>query len=220
MKTLILMLILAIVPSAFAGEIFRCSDQGTVRLSDRRIAGERCEVVQSWVVRDPAYVDAAALPIEPVAFARASATPTKPTPKSLLPRIVDAALDATIRAHSQRWNVDESLVRAVIHAESSYNPRAVSPKGAMGLMQLMPTTARRFGVSNAFDPHQNIAGGVQYLAWLLNRYKGDWRLAIAGYNAGEGAVDKYSGVPPYRETRNYLKKVWLLSQSYRRGLRK
>ena len=218
MKILLLTLILAIVPSAFAGEIYRCSDQGTSRLSDRRIAGQRCDVVQSWVERDPAYVDATALPIEPAAFARPA--PQRAPPKPTKPRILDATLDATIRTHAQRWRVDESLVRAVIHAESSFNPRAVSPKGAMGLMQLMPATARRFGVSNAFDPYQNIAGGVQYLAWLLNRYKGDWRLAVAGYNAGEGAVDKYSGVPPYRETRDYLNKVWSLSQSYGALLRK
>ena len=87
--------------------------------------------------------------------------------------------------------MDEAIVRAIIHAESAYNPNALSRVGAQGLMQLMPATARRFGVGDAFDASQNISGGVQYLAWLLKRFNGDLTLAAAGYNAGEGAVDKY-----------------------------
>lgn len=130
-------------------------------------------------------------------------------------RLNTAAYAAEIRAAATQHGVDEAIVRAIIHAESSFNPNARSRVGAQGLMQLMPPTARRFGVSNAYDPAQNIGGGVQYLAWLLKRYNGDLTLAAAGYNAGEGAVDKYKGVPPYSETRRYVERVRVLAERYR-----
>jgi soluble lytic murein transglycosylase-like protein len=120
-----------------------------------------------------------------------------------------------IAAAARANGVEQAIVRAVIHAESSFNPRALSRVGAQGLMQLMPATARRFGVSDAFDPPQNIRGGVAYLAWLLKRYQGDLSLAAAGYNAGEGAVDRYKGVPPYDETRRYVSRVRILAERYR-----
>ena len=130
-------------------------------------------------------------------------------------RLNTDAFAAEIRAAASRHGVDEAVVRAIIHAESAYNPRAVSRVGAQGLMQLMPATARRFGVTDSFDPAQNIGGGVQYLAWLLKRYQGDLTLAAAGYNAGEGAVDRYKGVPPYNETRRYVERVRVLADRYR-----
>lgn len=130
-------------------------------------------------------------------------------------RLNTMAYDAEIRAAAALHGVDEAVVRAIIHAESSFNPNALSRVGAQGLMQLMPATARRFGVTNAFDAGQNIRGGVQYLAWLLKRYNGDLTLAAAGYNAGEGAVDKYKGVPPYNETRRYVERVRVLADRYR-----
>ena len=120
-----------------------------------------------------------------------------------------------IAAASKKYGVDEAVVRAIIHAESAFNPKALSRVGAQGLMQLMPATARRFGVGDAFDAGQNISGGVQYLAWLLKRFDGDLTLAAAGYNAGEGAVDKYKGVPPYTETKRYVERVGVLAARYR-----
>lgn len=116
------------------------------------------------------------------------------------------------------YGVDEALVRAIIHAESAYRANARSHKGAQGLMQLIPATAARFGVSDVYDPAQNIGGGVQYLAFLLKRFNGDTRLAAAGYNAGEGAVDRHGGVPPYAETQVYVERVGLLHARYRAAM--
>jgi soluble lytic murein transglycosylase-like protein len=111
---------------------------------------------------------------------------------------------------AEEQGVEAPLVHSVVRAESNYNTNAVSPKGALGLMQLIPSTARRFGVSNAFDAEENISGGVRYLKFLLDYYQGDYPRAIAAYNAGEGAVDKFKGIPPYAETRNY---VWQVAKN-------
>jgi len=126
----------------------------------------------------------------------------------------EAYRDEVARAASE-FGVEEAIVRAIMHAESAFNPNALSRAGAQGLMQLMPATARRFGVVNAFDPEQNIRGGVAYLAWLLRRFDGDLTLAAAGYNAGEGAVDRHKGVPPYSETQRYVQRVGTLAERYR-----
>ena len=117
------------------------------------------------------------------------------------------AYDSIIRSAAQAHGVSEGLIKAVMHTESGFNPSAVSPVGAQGLMQLMPATARRFNVSNAYDPSQNIFAGAKYLAWLMKRFNGNVHLALAGYNAGEGNVDKYGGIPPFRETQDYVRRV-------------
>jgi soluble lytic murein transglycosylase-like protein len=112
-----------------------------------------------------------------------------------------------IQEHARRQGLRPDLVRAVIQVESGFDKRALSPKGAMGLMQLMPDTARSLGVNNPWDPAQNIRGGTRYLRMLLDQHDGNEQLALAAYNAGPGAVARYGRIPPYRETKDYVKKV-------------
>lgn len=117
------------------------------------------------------------------------------------------AYDALIKASAARHGVDPALMKAMMHTESAFNPNARSPVGAQGLMQLMPATARRFSVYNPWNPAENIEGSAKYIAWLMKRFNNNVEFAVAGYNAGEGNVDKYGGIPPFRETRNYVQKV-------------
>ena len=124
-----------------------------------------------------------------------------------LPEAVHSRYGEEIREVAARHGVAADLVEAVIRVESAFNPRAVSNKGAQGLMQLMPRTASSLGVRNAFDPRENIDGGVRHLRYLLDRYPGNVPLALAAYNAGEKAVDHYGGIPPYAETQQYVQKI-------------
>jgi soluble lytic murein transglycosylase-like protein len=123
-----------------------------------------------------------------------------------------------IRSAARSAAVDESLVRAIIHAESAYQPDAQSPKGAQGLMQLMPLTQAELAVGDPFDPAENIRGGTTYLAQLLNEFKGDVELAMAAYNAGPAAVYRHNGVPPYEETVEYVRRVKILQRRYAQAL--
>lgn len=120
-----------------------------------------------------------------------------------------------IRAASDRYDIDADLIRAVIRVESNFNSTARSTKGAMGLMQLMPETARLHNVLDAYEPSDNIEGGVRHLKMLLGRYQGDLQLSLAAYNAGSGAVEKYGGIPPFAETRDYVRRVLNHYDSYR-----
>lgn len=152
--------------------------------------------------------------------ARFTNAPTTPDYRLLQPgvlpsasRLTASSIDGLIEAFAAEHSIDSALIRAVIRAESNFNHRAVSRKGAQGLMQLMPATIWRLSVGDAFDPHENIGAGVRYLRQLLDQFQGDLTLALAAYNAGENAVLRYRGVPPYQETREYVKKVLSL---YRR----
>jgi hypothetical protein len=155
---------------------------------------------------------------EPIVTAKL--TPTKPRASIYLPGEISFmgqsrpamnldrdGVEKLVREAAERHRVDPALVRAVIETESHWNPSAYSRKGAIGLMQLIPTTAQRFGANNAFNAKENVDAGVRYLKTLLERYNGNLDLALAAYNAGEGAVDRAHGVPAYRETRNYVQKV-------------
>jgi hypothetical protein len=124
-----------------------------------------------------------------------------------IPLSGDCDLDWIIFRAGEKSGIDPRFIHAVIKQESKYDPKAVSSAGAQGLMQMMPATARRFGLKDPFDPTANVEAGTKYLKWLLERFDGDVSLALAGYNAGEGAVDKYNGVPPYGETQNYVKQI-------------
>jgi len=125
------------------------------------------------------------------------------------------AYDEEIRAVAEVFTVDDALIRAIIHAESAYHADALSPRGAQGLMQLMPATQKELQVVNVFDPLSNIEGGTLYLSQLLNQFDQSVELAAAAYNAGPGAVREYGGIPPYKETREYVRRVKILYRRYR-----
>jgi hypothetical protein len=175
-----------LVPASASAQIYAWRDpRGTLVLSDRQINA-------------------------PTLVHEVAGAPEFRTTTPLERPAVDAGYESLVREHAQKHDLRPELVRAVIQVESGFNPRATSPKGAMGLMQLMPATARELGVLNAYDPAENIRGGTLYLRRLLDRYDGDERLALAAYNAGYGAVDRYGrDVPPYRETRDYVRRVAL-----------
>jgi len=131
-----------------------------------------------------------------------------------------SAFRSAIESSAKKYRVDPALVRAVIHAESAFRPGARSNKGALGLMQLMPGTARDMGVVNVMSPEDNIQGGVKYLAWLLEQNSGNTMLATAAYNAGPNAVKRYNGMPPFEETQTYVKRVKILHDRYKKALNK
>lgn len=136
--------------------------------------------------------------------------------RSYAPRVTPTEYDTHIFTTCAKYDVDPALVKAIIHTESAFNPYAVSPKGAEGLMQLMPETAGMVNVADSFDPYANIEGGVRYFKYLLQRFDGNIKLSLAAYNAGETNVQKYGGVPPFKETREYVRKVMALWQSYQK----
>jgi soluble lytic murein transglycosylase-like protein len=149
------------------------------------------------------YVD---IPTDEIERFEIDLTPS-PKPAATLSPATKPNLQEVIKGASEKHSLDEDLINSVIRAESGFNPHAVSPKGARGLMQLMPDTASGLGVSDTFDPKANVEGGTQYLRWLLDRYHYDLAKALAAYNAGPHRVEQYRGVPPYAETRAYVARI-------------
>ncbi len=160
---------------------------------------------------------------KPVGRAYSLVTPKKPVKSIFIQRGIGYSWSASPKPSSydddiiflaKQYRLDPALVKAVIHIESAFNSNAISSAGARGLMQLMPATAKRFGVQNSYDPIENMLGGVKYLRWLFERFNGNVRYVLAAYNAGEGAVDKHKGIPPYAETQDYVKKVIKMAELY------
>ena len=146
-------------------------------------------------------------PVQAVPSTAAAATPAEPKPAANSRPTTPQEIDQIVETTAEKHRVDARLVRAVIATESNWNATAVSRKGAQGLMQLNPDTAQKLGVADSFDPAQNVDGGVRYLGMMLDRYNGDVHKALAAYNAGPGAVDRWGGIPRITETRNYVQKV-------------
>ncbi len=140
---------------------------------------------------------------------------TEQHPPSVSGRKAEHLYHMFILQTASHYQIDPALIKAIIMAESGYNTKAISKKGAKGLMQLMPRTAQSMGVEDIFNPHQNIAGGVQYFKQMVNRFNGDVKLALAAYNAGSRNVRNYNGVPPFKATRSYIKKVFKFYQIYK-----
>ena len=161
---------------------------------------------QEQMLRKDAPPDATKTPAKPDATSNTIKIPIATTARMTSG---NAAIDNVIREAANTHGVDPVLILSLMRHESSFNVGAISPKGASGLMQLMPATAVRFGVKNIFDVRENIFGGTRYLRWLLDRFNGDVRLALAGYNAGEGAVEFYGNrIPPFSETQNYVRAIY------------
>jgi hypothetical protein len=174
---------------------------------------------------DPTFFKPVMVPLEKATFFRSSRRPTTiRAPKARHPAEASydpggGSIDELVHFHATRYGLSESLVRAVIKAESDGDPRAESHCGARGLMQLMPATAAEMGIYDLFNPDENIAGGTQYLAKMLEMFNGNTELALAAYNAGPGSVKKYNGIPPYNETKTYVKRVLKYEQDFQRGER-
>jgi soluble lytic murein transglycosylase-like protein len=185
---------LVVMPTEGRADMYRCEGPGgALHFTNVRAPGMRCRVLH----RD-----------EPRSASRASRAARRPSSANVPPRADRYRLyDGFIAEASALYQLPPAFIRAVVKVESDFNPRVVSRTGAMGLMQLMPRTAQAMGVRDPFDPRQNIFGGSRYLRVLANLFNGDLVLTIAGYNAGEGAVMRYRGVPPYDETRRYVRRV-------------
>jgi transglycosylase-like protein with SLT domain len=217
LQNLGLALALLMASAAARADIVVFEDGRIVKAASYRVVGEELEIGLSGggsyrvdLERVQRIVDDEVAPPEQRV---AAVLPTLPETlydlsyKELRKPLFHTPYDAVIDAEAKRYNVDASLVSALIRAESNYEPRAISRKGARGLMQLMPATARRLDVRSPFDPVSNVRGGVRYLRELLDRFDQKPELILAAYNAGENAVESYGGVPPYRETTGYVKRI-------------
>ncbi|MEM9192808.1 MAG: lytic transglycosylase domain-containing protein [Myxococcota bacterium] len=202
MRSLLPILVVLLLPSVAAADIWRCTEaDGTVHFTNVRPSGASCQLI-----------------------ARSRATPPDRSARGApnrrnvrRPRDRYTRYNAIIEEAARLYQLPEPFIRAVMKVESDFTPDVVSHAGAMGLMQLMPRTAASMGVRDPFDPRQNIMGGSRYLRVLANKFNGDLVLTIAAYNAGEGAVIRHRGVPPYAETRRYVQRVLRHYYGYRAG---
>ena len=193
--------VVALAASASASDIAFLRNGFSIRHEHRQEVGTMTRLYLS--ADDSSYADVPTLQIDH--FERDLFSP-KPEPVAAAP-VSPQTLDQVITSTSQRHRIDPDLITSVIHAESNFNPHAVSNKGAQGLMQIMPQTATQLGMRNAFDPKDNVEGGTKYLRELLERYNFDMVKALAAYNAGPRRVEQYGGVPPYQETRAYVARI-------------
>ncbi len=213
MRICLSFLVSGFLVSVFAGEVAA----PVVVPEYRRVATVRPDASSGRLVRTVVVQPRV---VQPVVIKEGVGDPEPAPIRQHLPSLAaDASLREIVEHTAQRYNVDPLLVHSVIQVESGYNKYAVSPKGAQGLMQLIPSTARRLGVKNPFDPKENIEAGVRYLKLLQTMFKDD-RLALAAYNAGEGAVARHGWIPPYAETRNYVFQVGKRYGQARRAVQK
>ena len=187
------------VPGDAHADIYECKGRGgALSYSSKRIPGYRCRLKVKASKKRPAQ------------------SLKKPGPRQL-PKYTWISYREYVYEAARKYSLPVPLIRAVMRVESGYNPKVVSRVGAMGLMQMMPRTARAMGVRDPFDPRQSILGGSRYLRLLANRFNGDVVLTLAAYNAGEGAVEKYRGIPPYAETQRYVRRVLRYYYEYRQN---
>ena len=209
-------LLVLCLPEAGRADVYRCEGRdGTLTFTNRKESGKRCVriIAEGANPRAAATKPRAAAPAVKSASAAApkrSARGDDPTRRR--------RYDSHIAEAAQLYQLPGEYIRAVVRVESDFVPTAVSRVGALGLMQLMPQTARSMGVTDPFDPRQNILGGSRYLRVLANRFEGDLVLTTAAYNAGGGAVQRYGGIPPYAETQRYVRRVLDHYQRYRTGV--
>jgi len=200
-------LLSVLIPSTAAADMVRLTNGRTVKVEVCLFEGDSAIFVfpGGGRVRTPRELVAELLPDEePEVYDEAEWAYSRSHAASG-PQLAPSAIRGLVNAIARRHGIDVRLAHAVVRVESNYNPLAISPKGAMGLMQLMPATAAQYGVDDPFDPVQNLDAGLQHLRVLLERY--DRSRALAAYNAGEGAVNRYGGVPPYRETQSYVRRI-------------
>lgn len=205
--TMSLTVIVAASATPVSADIYRCKRaDGTQHYTNIREPGRRCELVVRSSKKSKGKGG-----VKSKGYSSKSKSTTPKDPSRY------RRYDGLIVEASRLYQLPEPFIRAVMRVESDFNPTVVSRAGAMGLMQLMPKTARSMGVSDPFDARQNILGGARYLRILANRFKGDLVLTVAAYNAGEGAVQKYNGIPPYKETQRYVRRVLKHYYAYRSG---
>jgi hypothetical protein len=209
-RLLLCVVVLLALPGVARADLIRLKSGRVISVESWEIKGENIVMVfrdGGGEVEAPQSLVDEVMPDE---YPRLKPAPPQPLVVEAAPRKDD--IPAMIDVLAERYGVDPKLAHAVVRVESNYKPRAVSPKGAQGLMQLMPATARQYGVEDSFNPEENLEAGLRHLRGLLDRYRNDVRTALAAYNAGVYAVAKYGGVPPYRETQDYVRRIMALAR--------